>query len=452
MPTTTSSPPASAPENIKAARAARASFLGSMLEYYDFYIYGAAAALIFGQVFFSGASGVMGTLASLATFGVGYVARPIGGIVLGHFGDRIGRKKIMLLTLVLMGTSTFIIGCLPSYDSIGIWAPVLLVVMRLIGGFSAGGEQAGANSLTLEHAPANRRAYYCSWTLTGTQAGFILATGAFLLVATLSDEQLYSWGWRIPFWASVVVVAVAYWVRTRLDEPEEFQDRKEQDATAALPTVVVLKTHGWDVLRVALCAFNSVGGSIFAIFGLAYATSDDIGIARSTMLWVAIVANLFALVFQPLLGILADRIGRKPVFITGALGVGVSIFIYFAAISTANIALVFVGAFLMTSCFYSCLNASWPAMYGEWFATPVRYSGVAIGTQFGIAFAGFAPTIGYAILGDGPRGWVPVALLTAFAMVVAAASCATARETYRTPMAELGKPVDHEIDAVPTAR
>ncbi|MEU0838728.1 MFS transporter [Streptomyces sp. NPDC005962] len=443
MPLTT--PPAPPDEaaptwnEARARHAARASFLGSMLEYYDFYVYGSAAALIFNEVFFTRAHGAIGTLASLATFGVGYVARPVGGVVLGHFGDRVGRKKVMLFTLVLMGVSTFLIGCLPSYSSIGILAPVLLVLLRLAQGFSAGGEQAGANSLTLEHAPPNRRAFYTSWTLTGTQAGFILASLMFLAISTLPDRQLFSWGWRIPFWFSAVVVVVAYWVRRRLEEPQEFTEKKEHDHTARLPAVAVLRSQPWDVLRVALCQFNSVGGSVFSVFALAYATGDTVGLSRTTMLWVAIFANAFALVLQPLFALLADRAGRKPVFIGGALGFAVAMFLYLHALSTANLGYIFCAAFLVTSCFYSCLNATWPAMYGEWFSTPVRYSGTAIGTQVGIGFAGFAPTIAYAILGDGPGGWIPVALLVAFAMAVAAASCATGRETYRTPMSELGR-------------
>ncbi|MEU1947412.1 MFS transporter [Streptomyces sp. NPDC020125] len=420
-----------------------------MLEYYDFYVYGSAAALIFNDVFFTRAHGAIGTLASLATFGVGYVARPVGGMVLGHFGDRVGRKKVMLFTLVLMGVSTFLIGCLPSYDSIGILAPVLLVLLRLAQGFSAGGEQAGANSLTLEHAPPNRRAFYTSWTLTGTQAGFILASLMFLAVSTLPDRQLFTWGWRIPFWASAVVVVVAYWVRRRLEEPQEFTERKEHDRTARLPGVAVLRSQPWDVLRVALCQFNSVGGSIFSVFALAYATGDTVGLSRTTMLWVAIFANACALVMQPFLALLSDRVGRKPVFIGGALGFAVTMFLYLHALSTANVPYIFCAAFLVTSCFFSALNATWPSMYGEWFSTPVRYSGTAIGTQVGVGFAGFAPTIAYAILGDGPGGWVPVALLVAFAMIVAAASCATGRETFRTPMPELGKPLEPAAERTP---
>ncbi|MBL1112977.1 MHS family MFS transporter [Streptomyces sp. 110] len=446
-------PPAPAGEatwnEAKARHAARASFLGSMLEYYDFYVYGSAAALIFNDVFFTRAHGAIGTLASLATFGVGYVARPVGGMVLGHFGDRVGRKKVMLFTLVLMGASTFLIGCLPSYRSMGILAPVLLVLLRLAQGFSAGGEQAGANSLTLEHAPPHRRAFYTSWTLTGTQAGFILASLMFLAVSTLPDRQLFAWGWRIPFWASAVVVVVAYWVRRRLEEPQEFRQKMEHDRTARLPGVAVLRSQPRDVLRVALCQFNSVGGSIFSVFALAYATGDTVGLSRTTMLWVAIFANAFALVSQPLLALLADRIGRKPVFIGGALGFAVTMFLYLHALSTANIPYIYIAAFLVTSCFFSCLNATWPSMYGEWFSTPVRYSGTAIGTQVGVGFAGFAPTIAYAILGDGPGGWIPVAVLVAVAMGIAAVSCATGRETYRTPMSELGKPMEPAAAHVP---
>src|SRR3712207_249157 len=194
-------------------KAALASFVGSMLEYYDFFIYGSAAGLVFPTVFFSDLDPATATLSSLATFGVAYVARPVGAVIIGHFGDKVGRKKMLVLTLLMMGVSTFLIGALPSYAAIGVAAPVLLVLLRVLQGLSAAGEQSGANSLTMEHAPEGRRGFFTSFTLSGTQAGLILATLVFIPVAALPEEQLYSWGWRIPFFLSAVVVAVGYWVR-----------------------------------------------------------------------------------------------------------------------------------------------------------------------------------------------------------------------------------------------
>jgi MFS family permease len=199
-------------------KAALAAWIGSALEYYDFFVYGTAAALVFSKVFFPSSSPTTGTLLALATFGVGYVARPLGAVVLGHIGDRFGRKRVLVGTLLMMGASTFVIGCLPSYAMAGTIAPVLLVIARLLQGFSAGGEQAGANSMTLEHSPDDRRAFFTSFTLSGTQAGSILATAVFLPIAALPQEQLLSWGWRIPFWLSIFVVAAGYLIRRTLEE------------------------------------------------------------------------------------------------------------------------------------------------------------------------------------------------------------------------------------------
>ncbi|WP_182346988.1 MFS transporter [Tomitella gaofuii] len=435
------------PDTSKVRRAAAASFLGSMLEYYDFYIYGAAAALVFGRVFFPGSS--HGALLALATFGVAYVARPVGAVVLGHFGDRIGRKKVMLFTLVLMGASTFLIGCIPSYEEIGWLAPALLVLFRLTQGFSAAGEQSGANSLTLEHAPEGRRAFFCSWTLSGTQGGFILASLVFIPVASFNEEFLATWGWRIPFWASAFVLLLAYVLRRKLEEPEIFVEGHKNDDDAArtteatpaadkMPIVEALQNQWRDILRVILCAFIAVTGSIFSIFGLAFATSDAVGVSESTMLWVAITANAIALGIQPFMGILADKIGRKPMFIGGTLGCAVFVFVYFHAIMTGNVGLIFLTAILLTSICYSAPNAIWPSFYAEWFNTRVRYTGIAVGTQIGFALAGFAPMIAWALIGDSETNWLPVAILTAVCCVVSAGAAMTATETFKTPLARLG--------------
>ncbi|MBJ8348350.1 MFS transporter [Antrihabitans sp. YC2-6] len=433
--------PASPPDTTKVKRAAIASFLGSMLEYYDFYIYASAAALVFGKVFFPASNPAAGTLLSLATFGVAYIARPFGAVLLGHFGDRVGRKKVMLITLVLMGTSTFLIGCLPSYAAIGVVAPILLVFLRVLQGISAAGEQSGANSLTLEHAPFGRRAFFTSWTLTGTQAGFILATAVFLTVANLPDDALLSWGWRVPFWFSFLVVVLAYVVRRRLDEPEVFTEEQESKQVAKFPVVELFRTHSTDVLRVVLCAFIAVCSTIFAVFGLAFATSPEVGVSRTTMLLVAVAANVIALFSQPALAILADRIGRKPVFITGVLGCSVMIFVYFKAIMSGNVPLIFFAGALLIGILYAAPNAIWPSFYAEMFNTKVRFSGIAIGTQIGFALAGFAPTIAWTLVGDSRTNWVPVAILVSICCLAAAAAAATARETYRVPLKQLGKPV-----------
>ncbi|PSH66800.1 MFS transporter [Phyllobacterium brassicacearum] len=419
-------------------KAALASWIGSAVEYYDFFIYGTAAALIFPEIFFSAENPQAAAIASFATFGVAYIARPFGAVILGHIGDKFGRKKVLTFTLLLMGFSTFIIGCLPTYDHVGILAPILLVVARLLQGVSAAGEQAGANSMTLEHAPPNRRAFFTSFTLSGTQAGLILATLVFIPISKLPEADLLSWAWRIPFFLSLVVVVVGFWVRRTLPETPVFLEETKKHETAEVPFVMLFSNHWADVLRIIFAALISVVSTIFSVFTLSYAV-NTMQIDRSTMLTVLVLANLVALGAIPLWASLADRVGRKPIFILGALGCAVLIWPYIWAISQGNLPLIFVVGILLSGIVYSASNGVWPALYGEMFDTRVRLSGMAIGTQIGFALGGFAPTISAALLGTGPNGWVPVAAFTSVTAIIAAVSAATASETYRTPMQDLGK-------------
>ena len=414
-------------------KAALAAWIGSALEYYDFFIYGTAAALVFNKVFFPASAPAVGTLLSLATFGVGYLARPVGAFVLGHVGDRFGRKRVLVFTLLLMGVATFCVGCLPTYASVGVLAPVLLVALRLLQGLSASGEQAGANAMSLEHAPEHRRAYFTSFTLSGTQAGQILATAIFLPIAALPQQDLLSWGWRVPFWCSAAVVVVGFVIRRRLDETPVF----ERTDTAKLPVVVLFRTHWADVVRVVLAATIASVSTIFTVYALSYAV-NTIGLSRTPMLWVGVLANVVALAMIPTLAGLADRIGRKKVFLTGCAACAVLIFPYLWSISLGSYALVFPFGILLFGVAYSCVNGVWPSLYGEMFSAEVRLSGMAIGTQIGFAVAGFAPSV-VAAIGSGKQDWLGVAIFTAAVCALSAASIATARETYRRPTAELGR-------------
>jgi MFS family permease len=420
-------------------KAALAAWIGSALEYYDFFIYGTAAALVFNKVFFPASSPATGTLLALATFGVGYAARPVGAFILGHVGDRFGRKRVLVFTLLLMGFATFAVGCLPTYASVGVLAPILLVVLRLLQGLSAAGEQAGANSMSLEHAPERRRAYFTSFTLSGTQAGQILATAIFLPVAALPQADLLTWGWRIPFWCSAAVVVVGFVIRRKLDETPVF----ERTEVAKLPVALLFRHHWLDVLRVVVAATIASVSTIFTVYALSYAV-NTIGLARTPMLWVGVLANVVALAAIPLLAGLADRVGRKPVFITGCLACGVLIFPYLWSISIGSYALLFVLGIVLFGLAYSGVNGVWPSLYGEMFTARVRLSGMAIGTQIGFAVAGFAPSV-VAAIGSGKQDWLGVAIFTAAVCVVAAIAAATARETYRVPTAELGnRPADRK--------
>jgi MFS family permease len=417
--------------------AALAAWIGSALEYYDFFIYGTAAALVFGKIFFPAGNPTAGTLLALATFGVGYVSRPIGGIVLGYVGDRWGRKRVLVFTLLLMGVCTVLVGCLPTYATAGVAAPVLLVVLRLLQGFSAGGEQAGANSTSLEHAPENRRAFFTSFTLSGTQAGQIVATAVFLPVAALPTPELLSWGWRVPFWCSAVMVVVGYVIRRRLAETPVFQQEVATSEVARMPLVDLFRGYWVDVLRVIVAALIASVSTIFTVYALSYAV-HTVGLKDTPMLWVGVLANIAAVITIPLWATLADRIGRKPLFIGGSLGCAVLIFAYLGAIAAGNYVLVFVVGIIMFGVVYTATSAVWPAFYGEMFNARVRLSGMAIGTQIGFAISGFLPTIAAAVGGSGRGAWLGVSIFTAGLCLVNVIAVATGRDNYRVPTGQLG--------------
>ncbi|WP_328779336.1 MHS family MFS transporter [Streptomyces canus] len=426
-------------------KAATAAWIGSALEYYDFFIYGSAAALIFPKVFFDESDPATATLLSLATFGVAYAARPVGALFLGHVGDRVGRKKIMVFTLILMGLSTFLIGCLPTRHQVGTLAPVLLVLCRVLQGISAAGEQASANSMSLEHSPAHRRGFFTSFTLSGTQGGQLLATLVFLPVAALPEDQLLSWGWRVPFWLSVAVAVVGFVIRRKLDETPAFEQQAASEGVPKLPLVVLLREHWADVLRVIGGALIASVSTIFTVWALAYATSDAVGMSRSSMLWVGALANLVALAAIPLWATLSDRIGRRPVFLIGAAGSAVTMFLYLWAISTGNYPMTLLLGIVAFGVVYSAANGVWPSFYGEMFSTRVRLSGMAIGTQIGFAVAGFAVTFAAQIAGPDGADWSSVALFTAALCVPPLIAALTARETHKVPTEDLGSRTPREV-------
>lgn len=423
----------------KPRAAARAAWIGSALEYYDFFIYGTAAALVFGKVFFPGSDPAASTLAALATYGVGYAARPIGGIVLGHLGDRRGRRMVLLTTVTAMGTATFLVGCLPSYHSIGVAAPALLVTLRLLQGFFAGGEQASANSATLEHAPEGRRGFFTSFTLVGTQAGQVIATAVFIPIATLPDHALQTWGWRIAFWASALVTVVAVIIRRSLDETPVFRREVAAAETERLPIVTLLRSHWASTLRVALAAVVATPSTVFTVWALSYGT-DTVGLSKTPFLWVGVLANLLAIGTIPMWGALSDRIGRRPVFLIGAIGSAVLTFAYLAAVRSGSYPLIFITGIVLFGAVYAAANAVWPSFYGEMFPARVRLSGTALGTQIGFAFAGFVPTIIGAWAGSGLGAWVGAGTITAVLCLVTVGVVLASRETFRVPTPELGAP------------
>jgi MFS family permease len=423
--------------NTNARRATVAAFLGSTLEYYDLFIYGAAAALVFPTLFFASGDSVAAVAASLATFGAAYVVRPLGAVVWGHLGDRLGRKRILVLTLILMGAATLVIGLLPTYDQIGPFAPILLVAFRLVQGFSAAGESAGSSTLTIEHAPKNRRGFLASFTMAGCMVGTVFASLIFIPITALPTDQLMSWGWRIPFILSLVLLIVAFVIRRSVEETPVFETEVKESKAPKAPIVTLFRTQWLSVVLVFLGSFFAMIQTLFLVFGLSFATSPSVGIPASTMLLIQGVATAICAVLTPVWAILSDRVGRKPVWIVAALASGILIFVYFWTISTGNIAGIWVVGILMFGVAYSGLNGLWPAFFSEQFTASVRFSGLAIGVQTGLLVAGFAPTISVALAGA-DFNWLPVGIFGAAAALIAGLGMLFARETFRTPTDKLG--------------
>ncbi len=412
------------PDNRRMARkAALGSFLGSVVEYYDFFIYGSAAALVFNKIFFPSDDPMAGTLAALATFGVGYIARPIGALLFGHLGDRIGRKQVLMMTLLLMGLATFTIGLLPTHASIGAWAPALLVVCRLLQGLSAGGEQVGASLLTMEHAPGKNKAFYTSWLINGASMGSILATSVFIPLSMLSEEQLLSWGWRIPFLLSAMMVAITWIIRRGVDESPEFLAKKQ--AATHIPVVEMFSKEWRAFIAVFCCALICSVSSLVIIFGLSWATNNQ-QVDRASMLSAIAASQVVALICQPLFGLLADKIGKQRIFATGALACCAGVFLFLWSITTGQIWLIVFSTVLLKGVVYSAPNALWPSFYAEMFSIRVRYTGVGLATQLSFMVAGFSPSVCYLLLGDG-TAWMPVGYFIGGLALVAAIAALVSR-------------------------
>ncbi|MTE23331.1 MFS transporter [Microbacterium sp. ZXX196] len=435
------------------AKAALASWAGTTLEYYDFAVYGTASALVLNRLFFpEDMPQGIAVLLSMATLAVGYVVRPLGAFVLGPLGDRFGRKFVMMLTLFGIGICTFVIGCLPTYEQIGVLAPVLLVVIRIIQGLSVSGEQASAITMSLEHAPERRRAFTTSFTTSGSAAGGLLATAVFIPFAALPEEQLLSWGWRVPFWLSAVVVVVAYIIRRTLEEPPAFLDTQAVRIDLA-PITQAVRFHWGAIIRIACCALVAGISYVFATFSVAFATTGY-GLDRPTMLWVPVLASFVALLYTPLAGAWADRIGRRTVFVIGAVGAGVTTMPYLWSITTGNWGLIFALGVLCNGLFYSTANAAWPAFFAEMLPNRVRVSGLAIGTQVGFATAGaIGPVASTALAGEYLQNWFGPSVLALALMAVAATAALTARETRGYTIDEIDdlQQSEHEKEVVTAA-
>jgi MHS family shikimate/dehydroshikimate transporter-like MFS transporter len=414
-------------------KVALASFVGTTIEWYDFFLYGTAAALVFGDLFFPEAEPVVGTLLAFSTYAVGFAARPIGGIVFGHFGDRIGRKSMLVLSLLIMGVATFLIGCLPTFASIGVMAPILLVVLRFAQGIGVGGEWGGAVLMSVEHAPPGRRGFFGSWPQMGVPAGLLLSTSAFAIVqATTSESAFLSWGWRIPFLASAVLVAVGLFIRLRLMESPAFQRVKETKTEAPKPIVDVVRKYPREVL-VAMGMRVAENGAfyILTVFVLAYG-EDELGLSKNTMLTGVIIAAAIGLVTVPLFGALSDRVGRRPLYLAGAVVTTLWAFPLFGLLNTESPVLIWLAIVVGVNLGHDLMYGPQAAYFAELFGTRVRYSGASLGYQLASVFAGgFAPLIATALLAAGDGSPTLVALYVTAMGLISVVATLFAHETYR---------------------
>ena len=372
---------------------AMACLVGTSIEWYDFFIYGTASALFFPKLFFPSVDPAAATLLSLSTFALAFIVRPIGGLIFGHFGDRIGRKALLVITIILMGTATTVIGLLPTYASIGVAAPLLLVLLRILQGISVGGEYGGAVLMAVEHAESGKRGYYGSWVQMGSPAGLMLANAVFLTMTQLPESAVQSWGWRIPFLLGSVLLVVGLVIRLRISESPRFEAVKQQGAIEKVPALVVLREYAG---RVMLTAAAYVGtGVVFygsSIFGLTYGVSK-LGFTRSEVLSFVLIGQVLAFFAMPAFATLSDKVGHKTVFLASQLGMAVLVFPWLWLYGTGSLLWGLVG-FLLLYLPYSASYGTMATFFAEVYETRIGYSGLSLGYQLGTVFgSGFAPMI-----------------------------------------------------------
>ncbi|MFI6347847.1 MFS transporter [Streptomyces sp. NPDC050560] len=434
-----------------ARRAAVASLIGTAVEWYDYFIFGTASALVFGKLFFPSEEPIYGTLSSFAVFGVGFAARPVGGVVAGHLGDRLGRKNVLVLTILMMGFATFAMGLLPTAAEVGVWAPVLLVVLRIVQGLGAGGEWGGAALVAVEYAPPGRRGAYGSLPQVGNAVGLVLSTGAFALVSLLPDDRLYSWGWRLPFLASGLLIAVGLVIRLRITETPAFvaaqrqaeaQRTPEQRAPEQrAPLVRVLREERRPLLiAMGLRLGETMYGYILLTFVVTYATNYTT-LAESDVLWASAIAAGAAIFTYYGMGRLSDRIGRRPVYIIGAVVGIVMTWPIFLALDTGSLLVTTLVSLVAYSIGVGALYGVEPSMFSELFDTRTRYTGLAVASQIPSVVVGAWPYAATALLiwTDG-NPW-PVVAITVSVLLLGIVAALAAPETHRSDIvADSGAP------------
>ena len=415
---------ANAPSPARLRHVLLSAGIGSALEWYDFYIYGLASALVFGPLFFPKFDSTVGTLASFATFAVGFLARPFGGLFFGHFGDRWGRKPMLVATLLLVGGSTFAIGLLPTYAQVGVWAPVLLLILRLTQGFGAGAEYGGAVVMAVEFAPPGRRGLYGAFAPMGTQVGSALAAGAFWLVGSMAKDPMLSWGWRVPFLTSILLLGLGVYIRAKVSETPVFQAARAKHPPLKLPALEAVRRNPRNFLVVvgARLAENALG-YLYPVFGVSYLI-NNLHVDRNVTI-VGVIAGSCALVMGALgFAALSDRIGRRPVYIFGALFSAACAFPFFLAAQTGNPALIVLAFVIEMGIGSGAMFGPQAVYFAELFGPRLRYSGFAFARELGSIIAGGpAPLIaGLLVVWASGAPWgvclyvIALSLITAFAV------------------------------------
>ena len=420
-----------------------ASMAGTVVEWYEFFLYGTAATLVFNKVFFAkGTSDLDAILAAFVTYAVGFAARPLGGVVFGHFGDKYGRKKLLQFSILLVGAATFLMGCLPTFAQIGYWAPALLVVLRFIQGFAVGGEWGGAVLLVAEHSPDPKRGFWSSWPQAGVPVGNMLATVVLLaLTATLTEASFLSWGWRIAFWLSAVVVLVGYYIRTKVSDAPIFveaQQEAEQIKAGSYGVIEVLRRYPRGVFTaMGLRVAENIMYYLVVTFSITY-LKVQVHADTSDILWWLLVAHFVHFIVIPQVGRLSDRFGRRPVYLVGAIGAGAWGFFAFPMMSSGRYQLI-MAAIIIGLVIHALMYAPQPAMMAEMFPTRMRYSGVSLGYQVTAIFAGsLAPIIAVKLL-EVYRSALPIALYLATAAVITLVALAFTRETRGLDLADVDR-------------
>lgn len=391
-----------------------ASLIGSTIEFYDFFLYGTVAALVFNKLYFPNDDPFISLLLAYASFGVTFFIRPLGGLVFSHMGDKFGRKNTLMISLILMGISSVCIGLLPTYSSIGILAPILLVIFRLLQGVAIGGEWGGAVLLAVESAPKEKRGFFGSFPAMGIPFGMLLGTFTVSLMSLLPDEKFLSWGWRVPFLLSAVLVLVGIWIRRGLDETSAFKEEKQKGNVVKIPLFETLRYH-WKAVLISLGAKCVEVGPfyIFTTFFISYAT-ENIGLSRTAALNVVTVGTIVTIICTPLMGILSDKIGRKTVFLMGAAGMTLMSFPYFYLLSLQSMFWAYTVTIVALGILWSAIASIIGTMFTEMFNTNVGYTGITLGYQTGSAlFGGTAPMIATVLLSAYNNSWVPLAFFIA---------------------------------------